>query len=124
MRQIRQLHFYLGCLFSPLILYFALSGAWQSFRFNDIPKGQEPTAMQTFFHGLSQPHTNATFPGRDPRQESSLAFKCVSFAAGLGLAATAALGMAIAWSYVRSRKAVLLCLAGGLALPILLLWLR
>jgi hypothetical protein len=31
MQNLRRLHLYLGCFFAPLLVFFALSGAWQAF---------------------------------------------------------------------------------------------
>ncbi len=35
MKKIRQIHFYLGVLFAPSILFFALTGAFQTFRWQE-----------------------------------------------------------------------------------------
>ena len=124
MRGLRQLHLYLGCVFTPLIIYFALSGAWQVFGFNDLPKNETPTAIQSFFHEFSKPHTHSTLPGADPKTEHSVAFNGIAFAMSIGLIATALIGLVLAFRYNRSPKLVGLCLAGGIALPILLLFVR
>jgi hypothetical protein len=125
MRSLRQLHLYLGCVFAPLILYFALSGAWQVFRLNDVPKeGPPPTALHAFLHELSKPHTHSALPGHDAKTESSTAFGAVALAMGLGLATTTALGIYLAMKCSPKPRTVWLCLGLGTALPVLLLWLR
>jgi uncharacterized iron-regulated membrane protein len=38
MKKLRLAHLYLGSLFGPLLIVFAVSGGWQVFRFNDAKK--------------------------------------------------------------------------------------
>lgn len=124
MKNIRQLHLYLGCVFAPLIIYFSLSGAWQIFRFNDVPKDAPASLVQTVFHELSKPHTSSTLPGLNPKTERSIAFNWIALSMGLGMVATTSLGIIIALRQGRSPKTALLCLGIGIALPLLLLFLR
>jgi hypothetical protein len=124
MKTLRKLHLYLGCIFAPLIIYFSLSGAWQVFRFNDIPKNEAPSRLNTALHELSKPHTNSTLPGASPKTEHSAAFDWIALSMGLGMIVTASLGIVLALKYTRSPRIVLLCLGTGIALPILLLYLR
>ena len=124
MRTLRQIHLYLGCIFAPLIIYFCLSGVWQVFRFNDVPKDTPPTWSQSVLHELSKPHTASTLPGRSPQTESSTLFGVAAFAAGIGMIGTALIGVALGLKYARKPKWVLLCLFAGLVLPIGLLFLR
>jgi hypothetical protein len=122
MKSLRKLHLYLGCAFAPLILYFALSGVWQTFRLNDIDK-DHPSVVHSFFHELSKPHKDATLPGKKPDDDYSTLFVWASAAMGAGLAATTLLGIAIAVQSARKRM-VLVCLALGTALPIAFLFLH
>lgn len=121
MKSLRQIHTYLGCLFAPLILYFSLSGAWQVFRLNNLPKDEPATAVQSLLHEISKPHTSATLPGANPKTDSSLAFKCLSLGLGLGLAATTLIGITLALRTPRSKSLTLVCLGAGILLPLLFL---
>jgi hypothetical protein len=123
MKNLRQLHLYLGCIFAPLIIYFSLSGAWQTFRFNDVPKDEPPTVLHSVLHELSKPHTSSTLPGANPKTDQSLAFSWVALFMGLGMITTAVLGIVIALRG-RAPKVALLCLGAGTAIPILLLLLK
>ena len=89
MKTLRQIHLYLGCIFSPMIIYFSVSGAWQVFRFSDVPKNQPPSAIRSFLHELSKPHTDSTLPSLSPKTESSTAFNWLALSMGLGMVATA-----------------------------------
>ena len=31
MKRLRQLHLYLGCVFAPVLIFFAVTGSWQLF---------------------------------------------------------------------------------------------
>jgi hypothetical protein len=119
MKTLRQVHLYLGCLFAPLMIYFALSGAWQVFRLNDLPEedGGTPSALRTFLHSLSNPHTHSTMPGLSSKVAHSVAFDWMAVATSIGIIATAGIGLALAWKYTRSPKLVLLAIGAGLVLP-------
>lgn len=42
MRRIQQLHLWLGTLFAPLIIFFTLTGALQTFSLHEGPRGSSP----------------------------------------------------------------------------------
>jgi hypothetical protein len=123
-KSLRQIHLYLGCIFAPLIIYFCLSGVWQVFRFNDVPRDQTPTWSQSLFHELSKPHTNSTLPGLNPKTDRSTLFGLLACSAGIGMIATALIGILLGLRFARKPKLVLFCLVAGFALPIALLFLR
>lgn len=58
MRKIRQLHFYLGVFFAPSILFFALTGALQTFGLHE--KSNTPALVAE----LAQIHKNQTVSSR------------------------------------------------------------
>jgi hypothetical protein len=117
MRTLRTLHLYLGCLFAPLIVYFCLSGAWQLYGWNDLPKETTPTSTERALHELSKPHTHAAAPGRDPEKDHSALFALFALAAALGMAVTAIVGVMLALQFPTRRRTVMACLLGGLLLP-------
>jgi hypothetical protein len=124
MKTLRQVHLYLGCLFAPLMIYFSLSGVWQVFRLNDLPKDEPPSALHSLLHELSKPHKSSTLPGLDPKTDHSTAFNGLTLLMGLGLIITASIGIVLAVKCSRSPKLVLACLVAGVALPIVFLFLR
>ncbi len=121
MRNLRQLHIYLGVFFAPILIYFSISGAWQVFRFNDLPKEGDPTSVQKVLHALSEPHTHATLPGNDGKKEQSLLFKCFEILMASGFVITSVLGIQMAFQLGRQRKAVTIALIAGALIPILFL---
>ena len=116
------MHLYLGCIFAPLLMYFAVSGAWQLYRFNNVPKG-EIAPVRSFLHEVSNPHTHSTLPGGDPKTEKSPAFNLFSLFMAIGITATSVLGVIIALKSSR-RRPVLICLILGVAIPIAALFLK
>lgn len=124
MKNLRQIHFYLGCLFAPLLIYFSLSGAWQVFRLNNVPKEGPAPMLNSVLHELSNPHTHSTLPGANPKTDSSLMFKIVALLMAIGLVVSALSGLVMAWQYSRSRRLVLFCAGAGITIPMLLLFLK
>ena len=122
MKSLRQIHLYLGCLFAPLLMYFAVTGAWQLYRFNDVPKG-ETAPVRSVLREISKPHTHSTLPGGDPKTEKSSAFNLFSLLMAIGIASTSVLGVIIALRSSR-RPTVLVCLLMGVAIPIVVLYLK
>lgn len=118
MRRLRLLHLYLGCLFAPALIFFAISGSWQIFRLQDTAKDGSytaPAALET----LSAVHTNQHLPGGKASQRTPLhAFALLS---AIGLVTTTLLGVVMAFRFSHSVVAPLLCLLGGVALPLGLL---
>lgn len=124
MKTLRDVHLYLGCLFAPLLMYFSISGAWQVFRFNDLPrKGEPPSLSRSVLHALSNPHTHSTLPTLDPKVSESMAFGWLSIVMALGITATALLGILLALRYTRKRTIVWVCLVSGAVGPVMFLWL-
>lgn len=123
MRSLRQIHLYLGCLFAPLIFYFSLSGAWQLYRLNDVPK-DHPDALRSWLHGISNAHLHSLPPGVDPRKfGGSPWFTGAALLMALGLVATTSIGIVLAFRFGRRPRLISLLLALGAALPIILLYL-
>ena len=114
MKTIRQAHLYLSTFCAPLIVYFCLSGIWQIFRLNDLPKNEPPSFARSALHALSNPHTHSTAPGRNPRLEHSRIFDFAASATALAMMASTALGLTLAWRSARRPGLVLAVLAIGL----------
>src|SRR5215470_12745489 len=98
MKTVRALHLYLGSLFAPVLLLFALSGAWQAFRWNDARKDGSYTPAP-IVKALSAVHKDQVLPparhGQDP------AMQWFTAVAGLGLAVSTCLGIVMAYRLTR-----------------------
>jgi hypothetical protein len=117
---LRRLHLYLGCLFAPALIFFAVSGTWQLYRLQDSAKDGSyiaPRALQA----LSAVHTNAHLPGKRALDYTPLHFFFVLAAAGLVL--TTVLGVVMAFRSSPRVFTPILLLGGGIALPLGVLYL-
>lgn len=59
MKQIRQLHLYLGTFFAPSIIFFALTGAFQTFNFHEEYQGRPAIPV---FEKLAEIHKDQRVP--------------------------------------------------------------
>ena len=140
-QKVRKLHFYLGLFFAPSILFFAFTGALQTFGLHESHNGsayQPPAWIQTFAsihkdqrlrHGLPGAKGPAAHPGsnlplsRPLAQRSSQPLKWFVLSMAVGLISTTGLGIWMAFLYNRPRYTIGLCLILGSLLPVLLLFL-
>ena len=119
MRFLRRLHLYLGCVFAPTLIFFAVSGSWQLFNWHQSTKDRSylaPRALEV----LSYVHKEAHVPTTPARRPTPLRyFLC---AAAVGLVISTALGVIMAYRFSRQPLVATICLFAGIALPGLLLW--
>ncbi|MDX6765979.1 MAG: hypothetical protein SFU85_04230 [Candidatus Methylacidiphilales bacterium] len=115
MKTLRALHLYLGCLFAPLLLFFAVSGIWQTYRW-ERPSFGKNNALTL----LSTLHTGHALKTGQPNTLSSVYMQGLVTAMSLCFVATVIIGLVMAFRYGRRRTA-LLCLSGGILLPLLLI---
>ena len=114
MRFLRRLHLYLGCLFAPALIFFAITGSWQLYRAHDSTKDRSyiaPQPLQT----LSAIHMNSHLPGKNAREYTPL--RTFSTLAAAGLVVTTLLGVAMAFKFADTTMTPLLCLGAGVLLP-------
>jgi uncharacterized membrane protein len=98
MKTLRKMHLYLGCVFSPMLILFAMTGAAQMFGIH--------------FGILSEVHL---------RHYGSWPFILLSILMGLSVVITAILGIVMALRFGGSKKPVWVCLALGVVVPVVLL---
>ncbi len=142
-QQARQLHLYLGTFFAPAILFFAITGALQTFSFHERTRGSsyEPPVLlmklaqlhkkQTLALGQKKPapqeasgaaahpqNRTATEEAKPPSQPAAtLLMKWFTFIMGLGLVTTTLLGIYMSFKYNRDRRVVWGLLIAGALLP-------
>lgn len=147
-RRLRRLHQYLGLFFAPTLLLFSLSGALQTYRWQE-PKGYGGTPP-AWIVWMAAVHKDQ-MPPRPPRAEgpeaapaAKAAFQAKAPAArgpekkgpgrrqglmlfvglfGLGLFLSTLFGLAIALANRATRRVNLVILAAGTLIPLLLLYL-
>lgn len=142
-QQARQLHLYLGTFFAPAILFFATTGALQTFSFHERTKGSSynPPVLLMKLAQLHKKQTLVLPPKRPPAQNASrpeaesrpspeankppvqpastLLMKWFTFLMGIGLDTTTLLGIYMAFKYNRDRRLVWGLLIVGAVLPTL-----
>lgn len=119
MRRLRLLHLYLGCIFAPALIFFAVSGSWQIYRLQDSTKDGSyiaPAPLEL----LSAIHTNQHLPGRKASHRTPL--HAFALLAAVGLVTTTLLGIVMAFRVSPGIAAPLACLLAGIALPAALLF--
>lgn len=114
----RRLHLYLGCLFAPALIFFAVTGAWQLYRANDEAKDGSYTPPK-MVRVLSAVHKDSHLPGKRESEYTPLRMFFTLSAAGLVF--TTLLGVAMAFRFSRSAMTPLVCLSAGVLIPVLIL---
>ena len=120
MRFLRTLHLYLGCLFAPILIFFAVTGSWQLFNWHESKKDRTYTAPPALA-ALSFVHKDAHLPGTPGRQSTPLRY--FMLAAAAGLVTTTVIGVVMAYRFSRRPLVATVCLLLGIVLPSLWLWL-
>jgi len=120
MKNLRKLHLYIGCLFAPALVFFIVTGCWQTFRLNDASKdgSYKPPAIVEM---LSEVHIHAKYAVGRGQGHSSQPFKIFVVAMAFFLLITIGLGIALALQSARQSWKVWACLFAGILLPFLLL---
>jgi hypothetical protein len=104
MQKLRSVHLYLGCIFAPLLLFFAISGLWQTIGFRS-----------GFLSRLSTIHTAHQLKNGSGLNSGLLLIFVVVMA--VSFIVTTILGVVMAVKFGRSRKAAIYCLALGVVIP-------
>ena len=111
MQKLRSIHLYLGCIFAPLLLFFAISGIWQILGIRS-----------QFFRLMSTIHTS--HPLGSGGGLSSFTLKIFVLIMTVSFIVMTILGVVMALKYGRSRRAVYCCIAFGVTFPLLLIFIR
>lgn len=117
----RNIHLYLGVFFAPLLMFFLISGSWQTFDLHEASKdgSYKPPAI---IKSLSQVHKNQRWVDGKMVPKASKPFQCLIILMVVGLLATTILGIIMAFKYTRGWI-VWCCLFLGFFVPVALLWL-
>jgi hypothetical protein len=97
-KKLRKIHLYLGCIFSPMLIFFAATGAAQMFGLN--------------LGILSRVHEG---------HYASLPFVFLAVLMGLSVIITSLLGISMAFRTAEDKNTVWACLIFGVAVPVFLL---
>jgi hypothetical protein len=107
-----------------MLIFFAVTGSWQIFYWHEGTKGTSDGG-----HGYNPPHVlvalsrihkEAHLPPTERWKSTPLRY--FMFAAALGLVLTAVVGVIMAYRFSREPLVATVCLALGIFLPAILLW--
>ncbi|HEX8144091.1 MAG TPA: hypothetical protein VF553_15935 [Pyrinomonadaceae bacterium] len=121
MKRIRQVHFYLGVLFAPMIIFLAFSGALQTFRLQDAPKDGSYTPPSWIVR-MAEVHINQRAV-RDPGRRPSVPLKWFMVLLALGLITTSLLGVYMAFKFNYDKRVIIGLMLLGFVIPVVLLYL-
>ena len=146
LKVVRQIHLYIGVFLSPAILFFALTGALQTFSLHETTRGSDykpPTWIVTL--AQLHKHQTTTLPVRKPRpasdapkpdkhadnaspqpspeppQKSHLPMKIFFLLVALGLFTSTLTGIYMSYKFTRNRLIVSVLLIAGIIVPLILL---
>jgi hypothetical protein len=108
MQKLRSIHLYLGCLFAPLLLFFAVSGIWQTLGFHS-----------RLLERLSTIHTSHGLKAGNGL--SSFGLKVFVLLMAVSFIATTILGIIMALKFTPSRRAAYYALVVGVVAPLLII---
>jgi hypothetical protein len=104
---LRKIHFYLGVFFSPLILFFSISGIWQVL---DI--------KHPLLNKLSTLHWNSALESGFSFSNSWVEVLVIVMAFGLILSTV--FGLIISFKYSQRKKTTIISFVLGLVIPVIL----
>ena len=119
MRFLRTLHLYLGCLFAPILIFFAVSGSWQLFNWHESTKDHSYTAPRALAV-LSDIHKDAHIPPTPHHKPTPLRY--FLFAAAVGLVTTTVLGVIMAYRFSQRPLVATISLLAGIVVPAACIW--
>jgi hypothetical protein len=117
---VRRLHLYLGVFFAPLLLFFVVSGWYQTAN-PDRRKG--PDEARAFWDRMRSVHAEQILPSESVENYSPKLMRWLVYGMSLALVATVVLGMVLALKVLKARWLVWLTLVLGFVLPLAFLWL-
>jgi hypothetical protein len=119
---LRKTHLYLGVFFSPLLLFFLITGCWQTVV---VEQQHEKTS---YFHNLmnrlSTVHTDDCYLHGADAGNSHLAMKILVVTMVVALILSIVLGLWLAWIAPKGKWLALLAFLLGIAVPVVILYLN
>lgn len=122
MKWIRRTHLYLGCFFTPLLLFYLLTGWYQTV---NQERMKHPSEAETFLQKARTVHVDQIYPGEDEftKPSSPKMFQALVVVMSIAATLTIALGLYLGFKTIRPQWAFWATLVGGVLIPILMLWL-
>ena len=115
-RTLRKVHLYLSCAVAPLLLFFIISGSWQTFMLHRGTKDNtyRPPAIVA---QLSAVHTGQSLPRGGGASTQKTPFRIIVVLMSVGLVHTMSIGVIMAVRVSQRKRRVWLTLAVGAVIP-------
>lgn len=113
MRTLIIIHRYLSCVAAPAMIFFAISGAWQAFRWQESRK--DGYTAPEFLKKLSYLHKAEHLEGA-----AAFYFKAGQCVVAAVFLVTAVVGIAMAFKVTKPAWRVWACLIAGVVVPVAL----
>jgi hypothetical protein len=121
-RTLRRWHLYLGCFFAPMLLFYILTGWYQSVNPDRL---KSPADAETILQKFRAVHTDLIYPSEHEFKNPSTPklYRVLIITMSIAATATILLGIILAFKSNRQMWPVWLSLGLGILAPILFLWL-
>lgn len=120
MRWLRRIHTHLGVFFAPLLVFFILTGWYQTVT-PDRRKGVSDS--DDWVSRLNRVHVEQYYPAAAAEGYSTKLFTALVVVMSLALVVTIVLGVILAFRTVKRSELVWISLALGFIIPAVFLWL-
>jgi|ERR1035441_2215258 hypothetical protein len=113
MKKLRSLHLFLGCIFAPKMLFFVISGLWQTYWAAHLDyryHGKVLTSLSNLHEGIIIPKEGVGL--------TTPVLRYFILAMSIGFIFTTVLGVVMALTQGGNRKMALCCLAFGVVFPV------
>jgi ABC-type nitrate/sulfonate/bicarbonate transport system permease component len=120
---LRKAHLYLGVFFSPLLLFFILTGCWQTLGGDQDADAKSSSLLRNLMSRLSTVHTDDYYPHGAAEHHSHVAMKALVLAMAVALVLSIVLGLVLAWVSPKGKWLATLMFLLGIVAPVVILWL-
>lgn len=120
LRWLRRVHLHLGVFFAPLLVFFVLTGWYQTVT-PDRRKGVSDS--DDWLSRLNRVHVEQYYPSKTAEGYSTRLFTGLVVGMSVALVATTVLGVVLAFQVFKRRGLIWLSLGLGFIVPAVFLWL-
>ena len=122
-RTLRKVHLYSSCAVAPLLLFFIITGSWQTFLLHRGTKDNtyRPPAIVA---QRSAVHTRQSLPSAGEASTKKTPFRIIVLLMCIGLVLTISIGVIMAFRVSQRKRLVWLTLAAGAVIPALVVLLE
>ena len=117
---LRKAHLYLGVFFAPMLVFFVVSGWYQTM---NPDRRKTPEDAEAVWDRMRFVHAESLLPAKEATTYKTKPFRWLVAIMSAAMVATTALGIYLAFRHSRKPWPVVVCLVLGFAVPLFILWL-